>query len=159
MSKLKVRKYTGVQRNVAMLWKSEYRFTLLYPLFSHCLRLTSSEVLSNIKSTTEYLSHLTLVTGSENKHIRQYALDSGALIDDQLSDYAPTCVAGTTLKHQYFGTKDGVVLYDPKNKSIRRMNQFQVSQSFWNTLAIPEAKNPLFAGWWGDLYEDYFDPW
>ena len=45
-------------------------------------------MLSNIKSTTEYLSHLTLVTGSENKHIRQYALDSGALIDDQLSDYA-----------------------------------------------------------------------
>ncbi len=92
---------------------------------------TSSEVLSNIKSTTEYLSHLTLVTGSEDAHIRQFALDSGALIDDQLSDYAPTCVAGTkTLKHQYFGTKDGVVLYDPKNKSIRRLNKFTVSQSF-----------------------------
>ena len=91
---------------------------------------TSSEVLSTIKSTTEYLSHLTLVTGSEQKHIRQYALDSGALIDDQMWDYAPTCVAGTTLKNQYFGTKNGVVLYDPQNKSIRRMNQFQVSQSF-----------------------------
>ena len=93
---------------------------------------TSSEVLSTIKSTTEYLNHLTLITGSEDAHIRQFALDSGALIDDKICSYSLTCVAGhVALAELYVGTKEGVIIsYNPSDKIIKRINKFTVSYIF-----------------------------
>ena len=93
---------------------------------------TSSEVLSTIKSTTEYLNHVTLITGSEDAHIRQFALDSGALIDDKICSYSLTCVAGhVALAKLYVGTKEGVIIsYNPSDKIIKRINKFTVSYIF-----------------------------
>jgi hypothetical protein len=109
----------------------------------------SSEVLSNIKSTTEYLSHLTLVTGSEDKNIRQFALDSGALIHERFCNYTPTCESGTRTRRNLVGTKEGVILsYDTKAKSIMRIKKFQVKYIFKHKLTIPEAKTLFFAGEW-----------
>ena len=91
----------------------------------------SSEVLSTIKSTTEYLNNLTLVTGSEDKNIRQFALDSGALIHERFCNYTPTCESGTRTRRNLVGTKEGVILsYDTQAKSIMRINKFQVSYIF-----------------------------
>ena len=92
---------------------------------------TSSEVLSTIKSTTEYLNHVTLITGSEDAHIRQFSLDSGSLIHERFCEHPLTCTAGhVAIAKLYVGTTVGAIFtYNPRINSIR-INNFKVSQIF-----------------------------
>jgi hypothetical protein len=120
---------------------------------------TSSEVLSTIKSKTEYLNHVTLITGNEDARIRQFKLPNGSLKDEKFCSSFLTCVAGhVTLAKLYVGTRVGrIITYNPGDNMIKRI-KFQVSNIFYHTLTISETKNPFFAGELSsDLYEDRID--
>jgi hypothetical protein len=87
-------------------------------------------VLSTLQSITEYLDNLTLITCSEDKYIKQYALNSGSLIHKRLCKYSPTCADGTNLREKllYFGTKEGVIsAYTFPKNTIKRIKKFQES--------------------------------
>ena len=108
---------------------------------------TSSEVLSAIKSTTEYLNHVTLITGNEDARIRQFKLPNGSLKDEKFCSSFLTCVAGhVTLAKLYVGTRVGrIITYNPGDNMIKR-TKLQVSNIFYHILTISETKNPFFAG-------------
>ena len=92
---------------------------------------TSSEALKAVKSTTDYLNHLTLITGSEDAYIRQFALDSGSLLHERFCQYPLTCAMGhKALAKLFVGTTEGTIFtYHPKINSVR-INKFKVSWIF-----------------------------
>lgn len=89
---------------------------------------TPSEVLKTIRYTTEYLNHLTLITGSEDAHIRQFSLDSGALLHEKFCDFPLTCVVAHKLQSKlYVGTTEGTIYtYTPKLNALRA-NKFKAN--------------------------------
>lgn len=88
---------------------------------------TSNDVLNTLKSTTDYLNHVTLITGSEDAHIRQFALESGSLMHERFCNYALTCAVGhKSLAKLYVGTTVGTIFaYNPRINSMR-ISKFKV---------------------------------
>ena len=59
----------------SLLQKLDFKHVATW-MFGIAMR-TSNEILEKIKSTTEYIKHITLVTGSKDAHIREFALERG----------------------------------------------------------------------------------
>ena len=85
---------------------------------------TSDAVLKTIKSTSVYLRHLTLITGSTDKHIRQITLDSCSVIQKRISNCTLTCAIGTrNVTKLLVGTKEGsVISYNPTYNTMWTTN-------------------------------------
>lgn len=117
---------------------STYPVTWLYVIALSKPRVDFNKptvVLNKLKSI-EWLNHLMLITGSEDGAIRQYALNTGALIQEKFCICALTCVEGTQEK-LYVGTEEGdIFAYIPQGGIIMPINNFKVSYIFLNILAI-----------------------
>lgn len=105
-----------------------------------------SATLRTITSTSDYLTHLSLITGSEDNHIRQFSLSTGKLTHEVKCSQPVTCVAGSrSLGKLYIGAKKGFVyMYNPKNNWLDTA-PFQVFVDYFNTIFPIENESLLFA--------------
>ena len=99
-------------------------------LYSIAMKTTFKE-LKSLNSTSDYLYHLSLITGSRDGYVRQFSLADGNLLHEKTCKHPITCmVAYKYLACFFLGTDAGLIYTYNLKDNVLTLASFKVLRSF-----------------------------